>query len=261
MIKPLSENRSFYILSLALNGIQLYKADRFTIDEVDVQEFIPQKMEEAIGFDYKNRIFQHKASPTGDGTTLYQGHVRGEEQRKEDIRKFLRYIDKGLNNVLKGHDDLLVVASVDYIFSFFREITSYKNLYDNNISESPDNEKPEALRVRAWEYVQEYINREKEKARKQFDESKNKSFVTENILPDVPVGRVSVLFVNNEMHVWGKYHEKENKVSIHDQKEKDDMELVNWASIHTYLTNGSVYLMEPEELPVPGRPLNALYRY
>ena len=261
LIRPLSENRSFYILSLALNGVHLYKADRFTIEEVDVQEFIPQKMEEAIGFDYKNRIFQHRASPTGDGTTLYQGHARGEEQRKEDIRKFLRYVDNGLSNTLKGNNEMLIVACVDYIFSFFREITSYKNLYDKNISESPENEKPEALQVRAWNYIKEYINREKEKAKKQFEESKHKSFVTENIIPNVPAGRISTLFVNNEMHVWGKYLEEENKVTIHNQKEKDDMELLNWAAIHTFLTNGSVYLMDPEELPVTGRPLNALYRY
>lgn len=261
LIRPLSENQSFYILSLALNGVHLYKADRFTIEEVDVQEFIPQKMEEAIGFDYKNRIFQHRASPTGDGTTLYQGHARGEEQRKEDIRKFLRYVDNGLSNTLKGKNEMLIVACVDYIFSFFREITSYKNLYDKNISESPENEKPEALQVRAWNYIKEYINREKEKTKKQFEESKHKSFVTENIIPNVPAGRISTLFVNNEMHVWGKYLEEENKVTIHNQKEKDDMELLNWAAIHTFLTNGSVYLMDPEELPVTGRPLNALYRY
>lgn len=261
LLKPLSENRDFYLLSLALQGVTLYKANRFSIEKLDVEDFLPQNVENAIGFDYKNRIFQHRAARTSDGQTLYQGHVRGEEERKEDIRKFLRYIDKGLNKVLKGEDKPLIVASVDYIFSFFKEITSYKNLHEQNISESPENEKPEALQVRAWEYIKERINKDIEKAMKEFDETKNKSFVIENIIPNVPLGRIKTLFVNKDEHVWGLYLQSENKAEIHEKKGTDDMELVNWAAIHTYLTKGNVYLLEPDEMPVPNRALNAIYRY
>ena len=261
LLKPLGENIDFYILSLALQGVTLYKANRFSIEKLDVEEFLPQNVENAIGFDYKNRIFQHRASVSGRGEAMYHGHVRGEEERKKDIRKFLHYVDKGLNKVLKGKNEPLIVASVDYIFSFYQEITSYKNVHEKNISESPENEKPGALQVRAWDHVKQRINDKIMKAKKRFDESKSKSFVIENIIPEVNTGKVDTLFVNNDEHVWGKFKAEENKAIVHDEKEAGDMELINWSAIHTYLTNGDVYILEPEEMPVKDRPLNALYRY
>lgn len=261
LLKPLGENMDFYILSLALQGVTLYEANRFSIEKMDVADFLPQNLENAIGFDYKNRIFQHRASISGNGKAMYHGHVRGEEERKKDIQKFLRYVDQGVNKVLKGKSKPLIVASVDYIFSFYKAITAYKNVHDKNISESPENEKPEALQERAWDYIQQRITDKIMEAKKQFDESKSKSFVVENIIPEVNIGKVDTLFVNKNEHIWGKYLKQENKAIIHDEKEADDMELINWSAIHTYLNNGKVYILEPEEMPVKNRPLNALYRY
>ncbi|MCF8336138.1 MAG: hypothetical protein K9H65_06020, partial [Bacteroidales bacterium] len=163
LLRPVKENKEFYILSLNLHGVKLYKSDRFNISEVEVEEFIPEKLEEAVGFDhYKDKVYQHRSAKVGDGRTFFHGHAKGEEEKKEEELKFLRYVDQGLQNILNNEDKPLIVASVDYIFGLFKEVTDYKHLKEENISESPKEESINGLQQKAWELIQKELDKEKE---------------------------------------------------------------------------------------------------
>jgi len=262
LIRPVRENKNFYILSLNLHGVKLYHADRFRISEVEVEDFVPEKVEEIAGFDdYKDKVYHQKSAVVGGGQTFYHGHAGGEEERKEEVVRFLRFVEDGLQTILHNKTEPLVVASVDYVFSLFKNVTGYKYLAEQNISESPRDEKPETLLQKAWNLIQEKLNEDRQQMIKKYKDAANKSFMIDDIIPNILYNRVDTLFVNKKELVWGTVHNDSFEVTWHSERKEGDEDLLNFAAIKAFLNNGNVYLMEPEEMPEGNKPLNALYRF
>jgi hypothetical protein len=69
------------------------------------------------------------------------------------------------------------------------------------------------------------------------------------------------LYFNNGSELWGIYNPEQHSVDIHDVKQPGDQVLINIAAINTFMKNGNVYLMTPEEMPEARAALNAVYRY
>lgn len=261
VIEPMVSNQSFYVLSINLEETKLYKADRFDIEEVEVSDFIPENIEEAIGFDYKDRLYQHVSAHTGQGQTFYHGHAEGEEEKKKKVRKFLNHINGGLMKILKDKNDPLVVESVNYIFSFFKNITEYKGLIDENISLSPREAKETTLHRKAWEVIEKRMKKLIKHDIDYYKDVKNKSDLPEDIVLRALQGRIDTLFVNRKMNEWGCVDEKAFKVKVHDDMMPGDKDLINYALINTYFTKGNIHILEPEEMPEKNRKLYAIYRY
>ncbi|MGM0530360.1 MAG: hypothetical protein ACQER7_03300 [Bacteroidota bacterium] len=262
LLRPVKENKEFYILSLNMHGVKLYKSDRFNISEVEVEEFIPEQLEEAIGFDhYKDKVYQYRSAKVGDGRTFYHGHAKGKEEKKEEELKFLRYVEQGLQNVLNNEDKPLIVASVDYIFGLFKEVTNYKYLKEENISESPRDETVKGLQQKAWTLIQKELDDEKEQMIQKYIDSSNKSDIVEEIIPNILYGRVDTLFVNFREYLWGKLEAETFEVDVHSERDEDCEDLLNFAAIRALLHDGNIYLMEPEEMPQKNKLLNATYRF
>ncbi len=261
VIEPIVANQTFYILSINLEQTRFYKADRFHIEEVEVEDFIPEKMEEAIGFDYKDRLYQHVSAHTGQGQTFYHGHAEGEEEKKKEVKKFLNHVNDGLMKMLNERKKPLVVESVDYIFSFFREMTGYKGLIDENISLSPEEMNEANLHQEAWKLIEKELQQSIEEDLKYYNDAKNKSDIPEDIVLRSLQGRVDTLFVNKYANEWGLVDDQAFKVKVHEDYMPGDKDLLNHAIINTYFTDGSIHLLEPEEMPEKNRKLCAVYRY
>jgi hypothetical protein len=262
LLRPVRENKEFYILSLNLHGVKLYKSDRFNISEVEVEEFIPEKLEEATGIDhYKDKVYQHRSAKVGDGKTFYHGHAKGEEEKKEEELKFLRYVEQGLQDVLHNEDKPLIVASVDHIFGLFKEVTDYKYLKEENISESPKEESVQGLQEKAWALIQKELDQERQQMVQKYMDVTNKSDIVEEIIPNILYGRVDTLFVNKREYIWGRLKDESFDVKIHSERDDSSEDLLNFGAIKAYLHDGNIYLMEPEEMPQKNKLLNAIYRF
>jgi len=261
VIEPIVKNQSFYVLSINLEDTKLYKADRFNIEEVEVSDFIPENIEEAIGFDYKDRLYQHLSAHTGQGQTFYHGHAEGEEEKKKEVKKFLNHINDGLMKILNDKNEPLIVESVDYIFSFFGEITAYKGLIDKNISLSPKEANTTTMHKKAWELIEKRQREVIEEAKNYYRDVKNKSDLPEDITLRALQGRIDTLFVNREATEWGCVDEKAFKVKVHDDIMPGDKDLINYALINTFFTDGNIYVLDPEHMPEKNRKLCAVYRY
>ncbi len=260
LFRPVKENMAFYILSLSLHGVQLFRADRFNILELGIEKYVPQVMEEVLGFDYKNEIFQQKGAYVGGGK-ISQGHFRGDEEKKKEVEAFIRYVDTELMKIIKSKELPLIVASVDYIFSMFKSISNYKHVWQENISLSPKRQNPNDLKNEAWAMISNSFEEEKEKAIKQYHESKEKSDMAEEIIPFSIEGKTNKIFVKKGQSLWGKYNPQNNTIKVHDQKQPYDKELLNFAALNTYLNNGEVILLEDNKMPQPEKSMTVTCRY
>ncbi len=138
LIPHFNGDGKFYILALSLKRVKLSECTRDSINPVDISGIVPQKLEETVGYDYQQKSTRLRSGSANSTQGMFHGQGEGKDDRKEEIIKHLREIDRGLSKILNNQAAPLVIASVDNIYAYYRQVCSYKNLYEENISGNPD---------------------------------------------------------------------------------------------------------------------------
>lgn len=267
-LKPLlplvGEESRFYILALSQNETRLIKADRFAASEIQVPS-IPKNITEALKYDdpQKQLQFHTGTSAAGKRPAMYHGHGVGADDSKDNLLRYLRLIDRGLQDVLAGEQSPLVVAGVEHVNSLFREANTYTSLMEGEIRGNPEGLTAEELHQQGWETVQTYFEQGRREAEERYHRFVGTGKATNNlkeILPAAFHGRVEVLFVADGIEQWGKFDPLENTVELQQKIAPGDQDLLNSAAVKTFANGGTVYLAEPGDVPGDGL-LAALFRY
>jgi hypothetical protein len=95
---------------------------------------------------------------------------------------------------------------------------------------------------------------------KQFAETEMASHDIKVVIPAAYFGKVEILFVPIGIHQWGIFDPKKNIIYLHESAETDDEDLLDLAAIQTYLHSGTVYAVEPKDMP-DNLSVAAIFRY
>ena len=166
--------------------------------------------------------------------------------------RFLHAIDRGLLAFLKDEQAPLVFAGVDYLFSFYCEITSLPNLLEKNISGNPDGLRLDELGKQSWVIAQAFYKKTQDEALAQYWQSVGTGFASTNIAEIIPAaynGRMGILFSAAGCRQWGKFRPEGNEVILLGKEESRSEDLCDFAAMHTFLNKGLVYEMQPQEMP------------
>ncbi|HBL11949.1 MAG TPA: hypothetical protein DD379_11170, partial [Cyanobacteria bacterium UBA11162] len=157
----------------------------------------------------------------------------------------------------------LVLAGVEYLFPIYREANTYQHLIDEGITGNPENAKPEELQAQAWEIVEPLFLKSQQEAIDHYRELAQTGRSSSNIKEAVPAayyGRIEELFVAVGVQQWGSFNPDTNTIDLHAEAEPGDEDLLNSAAIQTILNGGTVYAVEPDQVPDEA-PLAAVFRY
>jgi hypothetical protein len=267
-IKPLlpffSSDGLFYILALSQNQVRLLKGTRHTVDEIEL-EGLPKSLAEALPFEQfeKHLHFHTGTSPSrGERAGVFHGHDPSDEEKGRILRWFHK-IDSELSRLLADERAPLVLSGVEYLFSLYQEANSYPHLLKDGIPGNPDELKPTELHARAWQIVQPIFVQAQRKAAEQYSQLAASGGSTPDVkeaLLAAQHGRVNTLFVAIGIQVWGDYDPVTNRVAVHDEPEPGDQDLLDLAAAETILKGGTVFAVEPEQVPGQ-KPLAAIFRY
>lgn len=255
---------SFYLLTLELEEVKLYEMTRHSITEVIINDLIPARLEESVGYDYKAKSLQFRTQKEGYGAAAFHGHSESDRDRKDEILRHFRAIDKGLKAKLNDKKSPMVIASQDYLFSIYAEVNTYKHLLKNHITSDSKETNTSLLHDMAWEMMAPYFDEPRKEKTEQFKQYEGTGRTSSDIKQIVPAsfqGKIDTLFIENREDIFGIYDAEKHKVEIRDNQDKTHVSLLNIAAIKTFLKDGKVYLLDKEDMPNPYSKINALYRY
>ncbi|MCI0485252.1 MAG: hypothetical protein L0229_01370 [Blastocatellia bacterium] len=268
-IKPLlqmiGDDGRFYILALSQKYVRLFEATRYDVEEVHLED-VPESLADALKYeDPQSQLQFHTGAPGGGGrrAAVFHGHGVGIDDMKDRILRYFQKIDEGLQETLKNERVPLIIASVDYMFSIYKEASAYPHIVDEAIAGNPEEVKPEELHRRARTILQPYFQRAKEAAAARFKELAGNGKTSGDLREVIPAayhGRVESLFVAVSIERWGSFSPDTNEVEVREAARAGDEDLLDFAAFHTFLKGGTVYAVEPEEVP-GGRSLAAVFRY
>ncbi|SKB31748.1 hypothetical protein SAMN05660776_0333 [Salegentibacter holothuriorum] len=268
-IKPLvpmfNKDSRFYLLALQLEDVTLYEATSYSIGKVEVDDLIPSQLEERVGFDYKQKHLDFKTQNSGGENTIFHGHGgASDEVRKEEILKYFRAIDKGLDTVLHDEKVPLVIATQDYLFPIYEKVNTYNHLIKKVIPGNPSDTDIFGLHEKALQVLEPEMEKTKREKTKKFNElnnTDNTGASVTDILPAVQQGKVDTLFLENRSEIWGTYNKDNMNVTIHDNQQNSNYSLMNWAAKEVLKQGGKVFLIPEAQMPDKKSKMNALYRF
>ena len=260
-----SQNSNYYILSLSKKTCKLFDCSRYEINEVDTRGILPEKIEDVVGYDFKEDYlgFRTSSGSYSPGSKMaIRGYSEVIDNDKIETEKFLRIIHNGLVKHIQNQNVLLVLACDETDYSIFKEISQYKMLYPEYINGNVDNDNISLLHSKANSLIDSYFKQSVEERKLFFNEAIEKSTsMFDEIVSGAVNGKIETLFVEKNKHIYGKFDMLKDKIEIHDQKKVNNVCLINLTATETYMKGGKVFILKKEELPITESSLNAILRY
>jgi hypothetical protein len=255
----------FYLLVLSKKQAQIYRADRFSIQNIPISE-LPRGMDDVIHFEEKDdqKLFRTGSSGAGHGAN-YHGIGAGKPDDKQNIAIYLEEVDETLRKELLAKENHpLLLAGVEYLLPIFKQVSKYPNICSEFLRGSYENADARSLHGSAMEIMQSYFNQSRDKALELYGNksaTELTSSIPEDVIPAAFYGRVSTLFVRKGSELWGSFNEMDNQLTIHADQQDNDESLVERTIAKTLETGGLIYELDSELMPGENTPLAAIMRY
>lgn len=268
-LKPLMplfvDDGNFYLIILELSNVKLYECTQHSFTEYIIDDLVPESIQDRVGFDFEEKNLQFRTQQAGIGQVMYHGQEAATGKSKNEIKKYFRAINDGLQTVFKEQNRPLLIASQEYLFDIYKGVNSYPNLMQENCKVDLTAASIFEIHESAWEImVPIFDQKKKDKIALFLDaEGTGKTAIgIVKILPTAFSGKIDTLFCENRADIFGTFKE-ENEMVIATASEENNntISLMNRAAIQTFLKGGSVYLLDKEEMPNPNSRINALFRY
>ncbi|MGL5924199.1 baeRF7 domain-containing protein, partial [Chroococcidiopsis sp.] len=267
LLPLLTGDGQFYILALSQNQVRLFQGTRYSVNEIELED-VPTSIAQALRYDDPEKSLQFHTGTSGGGTggdraAMFHGQGAGNDDQKDNLLRYFRKVDTGLQELLKDRRSPLVLAGVDYLLPIYQQANTYPYLLDEGMTGNPDQLKAEELHALAWEIVQPHFERSQQETIARYQELAGTGKTATNIREVVSSAyyqRVESLFVPVGVQKWGRFHPDTSEVELRDEHQPGDEDLLDLAALHTLFNGGTVYAVEPEQVP-GDHPLVAVLRY
>ncbi len=252
-------------MAFSKDQVKLYTATKHSISEVELEDLVPQGMEEALMYDDPgSSSLQHHSGQGGQANAMFHGQGGGKDTQKTDVARYLNVVDDGIMKLVKGDKTPLVLAAVDYLVPIYKSVSHYNCIIENAVFGNPEYVHINDLHEKAWKIVEPEIRKNREKAIKNYKENFDASLVTsspDRIIPAAYHKQVNQLFIEKDANIWGKFDLESNKLEIHSNYQQGDSCLINEAAVQSLLNGGEVYTLTKEEMPEVNSPISAVLRF
>lgn len=232
IVPAVSRGRSFYILALSQKKVRLLEASIAAAQEIPLDD-VPTSLEDAVGHDWAEESLQFRAGHTGGPggqNATYHGHGDSGD-RKDEIRKFLHLVDRGLGDHLEDRSAPIVVAAVDYLIPMFRQLSKL-NVVEEGVEGSPDRLSVDELHEKAIDVVRPHLERKDRELLNRLEETLHTEKAVaglDDVLRTGTEARIATLFLNPHASIWGRMTNAHGAYELHEERNGSSEDLLDRA--------------------------------
>lgn len=127
------DNRQFFVLSVCQSDVHLMIADRYQYSEIPLVD-VPANIDELDAAEPAGDSLQ---GHTAGGGLVRHGQSASDADGKKMLRKFLRAVAGGIDTMLAGRREPLVLACEDHLRSLYVEAAQYPHIHACGVSGHP----------------------------------------------------------------------------------------------------------------------------
>ena len=264
-VKPVLEAKSrigsFNLLAISQNDVRLFAGDHDELRALDLAGRAPRSLEESAGHDLTEPNLQHHAGHRGSTEAIYHTHGGGKDDVTPELKRFLREVDRAVQDLVAEREEPLVLAGVDFMVALYREVSELPFILEEELHGNVEHLSAAELHQRARELVQSEVARRNRQAAAALGDaagSRTGTDDTDEALLAALEGRVDEIVVAADREDWGYVDEGAHEVRHRDELPRED--LLDRAAVETWLHGGRVRVLPAADMP-GGRLLCASLRY
>jgi hypothetical protein len=262
LLAEVTREKSFYLLALSQKNTRLLRCTSHSSEEV------PFPADTKTDFDtWMNQVKpDHTAVNNGAvgagsrGALAPKGADR--EAKDEYLSHYFKQVDHGVNEVLRGSSQTLLLCGVDYEIPIYREVNHYPHLAEEVVLGAPNGLKSGEMHARALDAIQRCYDQKIDATLAEWNHKVGGG--ASNRLKDVITaahdGRVLTLLVSDSLQLTGSFDEATHSVKGRETGTNADEDLVNDAAVQTVLHAGKVLVAPHHKMP-NGSPVAAIFRF
>ncbi|MBV9082813.1 MAG: hypothetical protein JOZ62_09070 [Acidobacteriaceae bacterium] len=265
LLSELTQDRSFYILALSQRKVRLLHCTTRTSEEIPLPESTATSWEAFMNTAEPDHVRDNRASPgpsSGSSPGVMFGTVTDTEDWNEYMGHFFKQIDRGVNEVLRGHSEPVVLAAVEYELPVYRAVNTYPHLADEMVRGAPDGLRGGEMHARALDALRRCYDKEIDSAMGEWNHKVGgaASSRLKEVVTAAHEGRVLTLLVSDSQEKTGVFDETTFTVKGRETGTAEDEDLVNDAAVQTIIHAGKIYVVPHNKMP-NGAAVAAVFRF
>jgi hypothetical protein len=266
LLAEITRDRTFYLLALSQKNTRLLLCTHHSSEEIPFRGEIQTSFETWMNQTKPDPTAVYNAMTSGSQGTSGPNALapKGADQDAKDeyLSHYFKQIDRGVNELLKGKTEPLVLCAVEYEIPLYRAVNSYPHVACAEVRGAPNSLKSGEMHARAIQ-VMERCHEEKIDA---FLAEWNHraggggSSRLKEVITAAHEGRVLTLLVSDSLEQPGVFDEATFTATGHKTGGPGDEDLLNHAAVQTILHAGNVLIAPQNKMP-HGSPLAAIFRY
>lgn len=252
-IKPLAplltHRHDAFVLELEQRRVRLLRVDEGAVREVE-NTGLPADLDDFV---------EHERTPEN---TVTSG-IQQSNEKKIRQRQFAHHVEQRMRRVLQGQRIPLVLAGVDTILTFYREVNTYPHLADETISGNQSRTGDEEIAERARAIVDTRFDAALSEALSRVDALRNEnrgSTDLSEIARAADEGRVDTLVVSLDETVYGRLEDGVGSFVPGEEASVTTYDVLDEIVGRTVRTGGRVLAAHADRLP-EGMRVAATFRY
>jgi hypothetical protein len=263
LIPLVTNNEYFYLLVISKKQAKLFKADYFGMEFVPVEN-LPEGVEDVKRLSEKDASTWRTGSRGGTGGANFHGAGGGNPDDKTNIGVYLEAVDDVIyKEIFNKENAPLLLAGVEYLIPIYRSVCDYHNVWEDALTGSYEHMDTTALYQQAREKMSRFFQQRVTKALEAYGNrsaTELTSIDPSEVIPATYYGRVARLFVKKGEHIWGRFDEMANELTIDPEQRENSEDLLDHAVVKTITTGGEVFVLDNETMPANGV-VAAIMRY
>jgi hypothetical protein len=265
LIEFLQAPDRFWVLALTQKEVRLWEGSTTGLAPVNLAT-VPTSLQEVLGTPIEKDQLSVR-SPRGPNSTAYfHGHGAGKDDSKQELEKYFRHVDYGVNALLEDEIGPIVLAAVDYYHPIYQGISKLENLAADGIVGNVTDWDEARIHASAWPIARKVVDRKIDKALNLWETSYGRGKVESDVSAAgrlAVAGRVRLLLAEKSRRVWGRLDRVTGAVEVIRENGKDPgneiVDLLDELAEITIKYGGRALVLPPERMPT-GTGLAAVLR-
>jgi len=264
LLPLLRRETSFHLLALSLGDVRLFEVTDQELVFMTLGE-VPGSLPDALGHDLEKPHLQHHAGARPGSQregSVFHGHGAGEDDREEEVIRFLQVLDTELEKRLPPNGTPLVLVGVEELIALFHKVSKRPDVVPGGLKGNLDSLSFEWLHQAAWDLARPVIEADADRAAAAFVELRGTDRAAaklKDIGPAVATGRVESLLVAADRSIWGQLAE-DGQLQVHTERENGDVDLLDRLAVLGLQNGSNVIARRASRLP-DGAAAAAVLRY
>ena len=266
LLAELVRGRRFYLLALSLKNTRLLHCTTHSAEEVPLGRDIKTNFEEWMNTAKPDHLAVDNAV-TGARQGLAAPNALAPkntepESHAEYLAHYFKQVDRGVNEVLRGKTEPLVLCAVEYEIPLYREVNHYEHLNPDEVRGAANSLKAGEMHARALQALEASYMRKVDSALAEWNHRAGggASSRLKDCVTAAHDGRVLILLVSETQEQPGVFDEATYTIKGGETGSAQEEDLVNDAAVQTVLHSGEVLVVPTPKMP-HGSPLAAVFRY